>query len=168
MAMIACPSCHQSVGTAAAVCPHCGAPGPASQARLGTGYEWKSSATFLGIPWVHVAWGRDGDGRRRVAKGMIAIGQFAIGGVTIAQFGLGVLFGFGQFVTRLAAIGQGALAVYFGIGQAATGETVIGQVAAGVWVLAQFGFGTHVWSTGRKDPEALEYFKDLAEQLGVL
>ena len=116
MAMNACPACHQSVSTTAEICPHCGAPGPASQTRQATGYEWKSNATFLRIPWIHVAWGKDARGKRRVAMRIIAIGQFAIGGITIAQF----------------------------------------------------GFGTHVWSTGRKDPEALEYFQNLAEQIGVL
>ena len=133
----------------------------------GTGYEWRSQATFLGVPWVHVTWGRDAQGRRRVAKGVVAIGQFAIGVVTVAQFGVGLLFGFGQFVAGLAAIGQFAAGMLFGLGQFASGEVAAGQLGIGIWVLAQVGFGTHVWSTGRMDAEAVEYFQQLAEQLGL-
>ena len=36
----------------------------------------------------------------------------------------------------------------------------------GVWVLAQFGLGQHVWSTTRQDAEAVEYFRALGEQIG--
>ena len=148
------------------MCPHCGAPQPASLG--GTGYEWRSEATALGIPWIHVAWGRDARGRRRVAKGIVAIGQYAVGVVTIAQFGIGLLFGFGQFVAGLSVLGQFAAGLLFGLGQFATGEVAIGQFAAGVWVLAQIGFGEHVWSTNRADPAAVEYFRALGAQLGVL
>lgn len=115
-----------------------------------------------------MAWGRDVRGRRRVAKGIVAIGQYAIGVVTIAQFGIGLLFGFGQFVAGLSVVGQFAGGGFFGAGQFATGEVAVGQLAVGVWVLAQIGFGEHVWSTTRADPAAVEYFRELAEQLGVL
>jgi len=168
VAMTQCRECQQDVSTQATACPRCGAPKPADSTWGGTGYEWKSAATFAGVPWVHVAWGRDARGRRRIAKGVVAVGQFAVGAVTIAQFGVGFLFGFGQFVTGLTAVGQFALGVYSGLGQFTSGEVAIGQFAVGVWVLAQVGLGRHVWSVGRKDPEAIEYFRQLAEQFGLL
>ena len=167
MAMGQCRECQQEVSTQAASCPQCGAPHPANRTWAGTGYEWKSEATFLGVPWLHVAWGRDAEGRRRVAKGVIAVGQFTVGAVTVAQFGVGLLFGFGQFVAGLTTIGQFAAGVLFGLGQFTSGQVAVGQFAFGVWVLAQVGFGTHVWSVARKDVEAIEYFQNLAEQLGL-
>ena len=167
VSMTECRECHRAVSTQASACPHCGAPQPADSGWGGTGYEWKSEATFVGVPWVHVAWGRDANGRRRVAKGVVAVGQFAVGAVTIAQFGIGVVFGFGQFVAGLTAVGQFAGGALFGLGQFASGEMAVGQFAAGVWVLAQFGLGRHVWSLNRKDPEAIEFFRALGEQVGL-
>ena len=167
VSMTECRECHRAVSTQASACPHCGAPQPADSGWGGTGYEWKSEATFVGVPWVHVARGRDANGRRRVAKGVVAVGQFAVVAVTIAQFGIGVVFGFGQFVAGLTAVGQFAGGALFGLGQFASGEMAVGQFAAGVWVLAQFGLGRHVWSLNRKDPEAIEFFRALGEQVGL-
>ena len=42
----------------------------------GWGYEYKSKQTLFGWPLVHVAFGRDAKGKLRVAKGVIAVGQF--------------------------------------------------------------------------------------------
>jgi hypothetical protein len=115
-----CRSCRREVSTEAMTCPHCGAPWPARQAWRGWGYEYKSEQKLFGLPLVHIAFGRDTNGKLRVAKGFIAIGQFAIGGITIAQFGVGYIFGLGQFV--LAPI-------------------ALGQFAAGLFAAGQFGFG---------------------------
>ena len=72
------------------------------------GFEWKTEANLLGLPYIHIAMGRDRQsGKILVAKGVIAIGQFAIG----------------------------------------------------KYVLAQAGFGEHVWSLMEKSPQAVEYFK---------
>ncbi len=168
MPITRCRECKKEVSSQAAACPHCGAPKPADPNWKGFGFEWKTEATFLGYPLIHVATGRDAEGKRRVAKGVIAIGQFAVGAVTIAQFGVGLLFGFGQFVLGLSGVAQIAVAVLFGAGQFTTGDVAIGQFAFGTYVLAQLGFGKHVWSTGRHDPEAIEYFRGLGESLGLL
>ncbi len=162
----ACPSCGASVEPGAAACPVCGAAvrPRAVQGRRAWGFEWRSPAEIFGIPLVHVAVGRDArTGRLRVARGIIAVGQFGFGVVTIAQFGVGLLFGIGQCVAGFAAAGQVALGAYFGIGQVATGWTAIGQIAFGTYVLAQVGIGTHVWSPAVKDPVALHHFHRLWE-----
>ena len=52
--------------------------------------DWKSRATVLDYPFVHIVFGRDVQGRLWVARGVIAIGQFAVGLITVAQFGLGL------------------------------------------------------------------------------
>lgn len=143
-----CRVCQAPVSSMAHACPRCGAPFPARVGWNGTGYEWKSPGTFRGIPLVHVAWGRDAKGKLRVAKGVVAIGQFGIGAFTIAQFGVGLIFGFGQFVAAPIAIGQFALGLVaagqFGIGilagagQFATGIFATGMKAFGVWVRSMF------------------------------
>jgi hypothetical protein len=121
----------------------------------------------MGYPIVHIAIGRTADNKLRVARGIIAIGQFAIGLITIAQFGVGFLFGFGQFIVGFTAIAQFAIAAYFGLGQFATGYTAIGQIAFGHYVLAQMGMGTHVWSSAIHDPAAMEYFHNLFAKIGI-
>jgi hypothetical protein len=146
-------------------------------ARRAWGREWRSQTELFGWPLVHVAYGRDENGKLRVAKGIIAIGQFAVGGFTIAQFGIGYVFGFGQFIVAplaiaqfalsLVAVAQFAITALFGLGQFATGYVAIGQFAFGGWVRAVFGWGAHVWSVQRSDPEAVKYFRELAESLGL-
>lgn len=126
----------------------------------------RPTATYLGLPLVHIAWGQDEHGRRRVAKGIIAIGQFGVGVITIAQLGIGVLFGFGQLVVGLTAVAQVAITALFGLGQIATGYVAIGQFALGYYVLAQFGYGQFLWTTVQQDPEAVEFFRSIARKAG--
>jgi hypothetical protein len=165
--LIRCKDCGREISPRAPVCPYCGISNRSFLFRkLDWGFEWKSSITIGSIPLIHIAVGRSG-GRLRVAKGIIAIGQFAIGLITIAQFGIGILFGFGQFILGFTAVAQFAMAVLFGLGQFATGYTAIGQFAVGYYVLAQAGFGAHVWRQGFRDPTAVEYFKQLWNWLGA-
>ncbi|MDZ7261509.1 MAG: zinc ribbon domain-containing protein [candidate division KSB1 bacterium] len=165
MSITTCRECNKEVSTDARACPHCGARYPARKEWKGSGIDWRSKTSFYGYPVVHVAFGRDAQGKLRIAKGIIAIGQFAIGVITIAQFGIGVLFGFGQFIFGLTAVAQFAVTVVFGIGQIATGYIAIGQFALGYYALAQAGLAKYLWSVGRKDIEAMEFFRQLAEKI---
>jgi hypothetical protein len=157
----ACRACRREVSVEANTCPHCGAPFPARQTWRGWGFEWKSRQSLWGLPLVHVAFGRDARGKLRVARGIIAIGQFAVGGITIAQFGLGAIFALGQFVAAPIAIGQAGIGLLLGLGQIATGHLAVGQIALGTWVRAQVGVGAHVWSMHHAAPEAVEFFRRL-------
>ncbi len=132
--------------------------------------EFRSHATFWGLPLLHYTRGICPEtGRRVVAKGIIAVGRLAMGAlaigqasfgvIAIGQLGLGLLLGLGQGATGLYAIGQVSIGVLFGLGQVATGEIAIGQVALGKYVLAQIGFGERVWSMNRADPEAVAFSK---------
>ena len=158
MALVTCRDCQHEVSRAARACPQCGAPFPARRNWQGTGYDWKSRRTIWGYPLVHIAFGRDAQGKLRVAKGVIAIGQFGIGLITIAQFGIGFLFGFGQFFLALTAFAQVAVTPVIGIGQLATGYIALGQFAIGYYALGQFAYGIHAWSVNRRDLEALAFF----------
>ncbi len=170
-----CPKCAAAVPEGANDCPNCGAPRILGESLSGirrrpsVGFEYKTKTEIRGWPLVHIAFGRDERGKFRVAKGVIAVGQFGIGLVTFAQIGLGVLFGFGQLTAGLFAVGQVAPAVIFGIGQLTTGHVAIGQFAIGDWVLAQIGLGVHTWTSFSRDPEAVAYFTGLWETIkGVL
>ncbi len=139
--LTACRACRKDVSLEAYMCPHCGAPFPARKLGPASGYEWKSKARIFGIPLVHVAFGRDKNGKLRVAKGFIAIGQFGIGAITIAQFGVGAIFGLGQFTVApiavgqfafgLAALGQFGIGLLYGAGQFATG--LLGNAGMITW-----------------------------------
>ncbi len=138
--------------------------------------EFRSYQEILGWPLLHYTSGINPEtGRRVVAKGVVAVGRLAMGGlaighaslgvIAIGQLGIGLLFGLAQFATGYAALGQAAIAVEWGIGQFATGSTAIGQFAIGDYVLAQAGYGNHVWQQGSADPQAVDYFHGLMQQL---
>lgn len=140
MAFVECRECSREVSDQATACPHCGAPFPGNPSWDGTGFEYRSALTLWGLPVLHVAVGRSRYRRRRVAKGIIAVGQYAIGLVAIGQFAVGV-----------ATLGQFALGVWC-VGQFGIGGWVLAQFALGGVVLAQFGvavvagIGMKIWS----------------------
>lgn len=164
MALSTCRECGKEVSTEAKSCPHCGAPRPADQDWKGTGYEWKSAQTYFGYPLVHIAYGKDQHGKRRVARGIIAIGQFGVGLITVAQFGFGLVFGFGQFIIAPLALAQFAGAVLVGVGQFATGYIAIGQFVLAYYGLGQAGIAKYLWSPKRKDVQAVTFFRSLLER----
>lgn len=90
-------------------CPQCGAPMPAKKAWDGWGFEYKSSFEIFGWPLLHVAFKYRPNRMPVPAKGIIAIGQFACGGLVISQFGLGVI-SISQFTIAGSALAQFAIA----------------------------------------------------------
>ena len=148
MALNECRECGGQVSDQAVTCPHCGAPYPARAGWKGWGVDKEFGPHIFGYPLVHISFGRDARGRLRVAKGVIAIGQFAVGGITIAQFGIGLVGGIGQMMAAPLALGQLAL-----------GYIVVGQIVVGYMGLAQVGLASHLWSMQRSDPEAVGFFK---------
>lgn len=165
MNLVPCRECRHLISPNARSCPQCGAPFPARENWSGWGYEWKSKKTWYGYPLIHIAFGKNSQGKLRVAKGVVAIGQFAIGLVTIAQFGIGFLFGFGQFILGLTAIAQVAGGLIFALGQFAFGYIAIGQIAIGYYARCQAGFAKFLWSSKSKHPEAVRFFLNLVRQL---
>ena len=132
--------------------------------------EFTSHGKLFGMPLVHYTAGRCPEtGRRKVARGIfaigrvavgvVAIGQASLGLVAIGQLALGVLFGLGQASSGLLCIGQLALAGIFG--QMACGYVAIGQLGWGHYVLTQFGMGNHVIDMRDADPAALQFFRTL-------
>lgn len=123
-----------------------------------TGFEWKTRITLLKAPLICVAFGRDQNGKVRVAKGHLAIGQFAIGGVAIGQVSLGVI-SVGQFSFGVISLGQFALAAFAAFGQFAAGIFAIGYFVAGMYAKGEFGWGKFLWTPARTDMEAVATFE---------
>jgi hypothetical protein len=132
--------------------------------------EFASHRKVCGLPLLHFTSGKSPEtGKRVVAKGVIAvgrkavgvlaIGQAALGVIAVGQLALGLLLGLGQASWGLVAVGQLAIGGVFGFGQAVTGAVAIGQFGLGKYVLAQLGFGEHVWDTRATSPVAREFFR---------
>ena len=115
---------------------------PESPSKQGADYEYRSKATILGWPVIHIASSRDPAGKRmRVARGIIAIGDVAIGGVAIGVFSFGGIT-FGVFTVGLTSLGGIALGLLTAIGGVAAGGfafggVAIGLVAVGGWSIRQ-------------------------------
>jgi hypothetical protein len=109
------------VSEQAFACPHCGAPFPARAKWDGWGFEYKSEATMLGVPLLHISFKYRPNRAPVPAKGIVAIGQFACGVFTLSQFGIGVV-----------SISQFTMAVY-----------AFAQFAAAYSLTAQFGIYLH-------------------------
>jgi hypothetical protein len=108
--MISCRECKQPASAQAFQCPHCGAPYPARSKWDGWGFEYRSAITVLGWPLLHISFKYRPNRVPVPARGIFAIGQFAVGIFTLAQFGIG-LFGIGQFMAGGFILAQFALAL---------------------------------------------------------
>jgi len=104
-----CRECRHQISEQAFTCPQCGAPYPARDVWDGWGYEYKSNLTIAGLPLVHISFKYRANRRPVVARGVIAIGQFACGIVCIGQFSLGVV-SISQFTVAAFAVAQFAVA----------------------------------------------------------
>jgi hypothetical protein len=133
--------------------------------------DYTSHTELLGLPLVRYTRGISPEtGTAVTARGFIAIGRRAVGVIAIGRLAAGVVaighasvgvVALGQAALGLVAVGQLALGAAFGLGQVVTGVVCIGQVAFGKWVLAQVGFGQHVWSMRVRDPAAIAFFRSL-------
>lgn len=100
-------------------------------------YEYKSQATLLGLPLVHVHLSR-GNGRPAVAKGILAVGDVAFGAValgglsaglvSLGALSLGLILALGGLSAGLFALGGISLGAY-AFGGIAIGYCALGGVA---------------------------------------
>ena len=121
-----CRDCRHEVSEQAMACPHCGAPFPAKEKWDGWGFEYKSQAEIMGLPLIHISFKYRPNRQPVVAKGVIAVGQFACGIFTLSQFGIGVVsvsqftvagFALAQFGLAYSLIAQMGLYIHEGHGQ---------------------------------------------------
>ena len=119
--MKSCNGCGYGMNDNDKKCPQCGAEVHKAVEKDYYGYEYKSKANIMGWPLLHISFrfntkgsgifriGRTRYGGPVPARGVIAIGQFAVGVVTISQFGVGV-FSLSQFTIAGYAVAQIAIA----------------------------------------------------------
>ncbi|MBI3880405.1 MAG: serine/threonine protein kinase [Verrucomicrobia bacterium] len=135
------------------------------------GWEYKSKATCFGLPWIHVCSGVDpATGKRRVAKGIIAIGDtakgvfafggkafgvVAFGGVAVGGFACG---GVGLGLFSLAGLALALVAAYGGV---AIAPVALGGLAAGYYAAGGGAFGAHAIGGNANDPDAERFFSSL-------
>ena len=132
------------------------------------GYEYRSKATFFGLPLVHINAGYDPvSGGRRVAKGIfacgdratgvVAVGRIARGGIAVGGLAAGVMAVGGCSVGVLTAGGVGlALAIsWAGISIA---PIALGGLAIGYFALGGGAFGVHALGRFSQDSVARTFF----------
>ncbi|MCA9118831.1 MAG: protein kinase [Planctomycetales bacterium] len=134
------------------------------------GFDYRSKGELFGWPLVHIATGTDPQtGRKRVAKGIIAIGDVAVGGIAIGGAATGVfavggaslgVFSFGgAAVGLLMAIGGAASSLGFSCGGGAFGAIAMGGIAVGYYAYGGVAFAVHGLSGIHRDPRAVNFFE---------
>ncbi|HSI07628.1 MAG: protein kinase [Rariglobus sp.] len=138
------------------------------------GVSYRSRRTLLGLPLLHIATGVDPvTGKRRIARGIVAIGDhaqgvFAFGGVAIGGVSFGGvslgLFSYGGLALGLlvhGGLGIGALASFAGL---AIAPIALGGSALGWYAYGGAAWGRHVNSPSRHDPAAVDFFGTWARE----
>lgn len=128
--------------------------------------EYRSKATLLGLPLVHLNLGTgvSGQPKRGIARGWIAVGDisfgvvFSAGGIAFGGLAIGGL-AFG--VATLAGLAVGGIAV----GGASFGLWAAGGAAFGLWaalgglaLAGDYAQGGQAWATHANDDAAKSYF----------
>jgi hypothetical protein len=176
-------------------CPECDAPLPAALDRYDARtaqqpsrtVRRESSARLFGWPLVSIALGPDRQRGERVgkARGIIAIGDVAIGGVAIGGGAVGIV-AIGGGAVGVAAVGGGSVGLIslgggalggfaaggISVGGIATGGVALGYIAqgataAGVYARGAVARGAHTIDPARADPDAQQLFDTLAPILGT-
>jgi predicted Ser/Thr protein kinase len=134
-----------------------------------TGYEYRSRRTLFGWPLLHIATGLDPvTGRKRVARGVIAIGDAAVGGLAIGGGAVGVI-ALGGAAFGLITFGGMSLGLLLAIGGMAVGGLAlgggaVGLVAIGGGAIGYYAFGGGAWGVhplggNVHDPVAEAFFE---------
>jgi hypothetical protein len=125
------------------------------------GWEYKSAATFAGLPFVHICTGVNPVTMRpRVARGVVAIGNIAVGGLAIGGLSIGLLSVGGGAAGLLFALGGAAIGAGLSIGGFAVGSVAVGGAAVGfAYAIGGGAVGPAVIDGQRCDPAAAEFVR---------
>jgi len=121
------------------------------------GFEYKSKTMLFGLPLIHIVSGLTQDGHLKPAKGIIAIGNIAIGFFAIGGLSFGVI-SLGGISGGLLSLGGVALGLIIALGGLAVGYIAVGGAAIGIYALGGLSIGVH---TLYNDPELLNFIKRL-------
>jgi predicted Ser/Thr protein kinase len=138
-------------------------------------YEYRSRATLLGWPLLHVALGvNPATGRRRQARGIIAVGTAPRGVIAFGDVAVGVIacgiFGYGLVSLSVVAVGviawgSVAAGLLFAMGGVAVAPVALGGAAFGWYANGAIAWGRHALSPQAYDPLADRLFNPRAARL---
>ncbi len=164
-----------TTGQAAGSPPPAGTSSTISIPKWAVGIDYRSDTRLWGLPLLHVATGLNpATGKRRVATGIVAIGNVARGGLAVGGIAIGAIalggsamggIAFGGCALGLVAIGGLALALAAAFGGGAIAPIAMGGGAAGYWAYGGGAWGAHVLSGLVVDPRAWDFFQPWAEPL---
>jgi predicted Ser/Thr protein kinase len=136
------------------------------------GVEYESPRKLFGLPLLHIAFGLDPKtGRRRVARGVIAIGESAVGVLAFGGMARGVfafggcafgLITLGGVAVGLVSLGGMALALLLAIGGMAVGGIAWGGAAIGWLAMGGYALGPYSAGSNGANPIGVAAFKTLA------
>ncbi len=137
--------------------------------RYAMGGEYRSQTTIGGLPLVHIAWGTDlHTGKKREARGIIAIGDSAYGAFAFGGFARGG-FAFGGIAIGVVAVGGVgiglisfaglAMALLFAYGGFSVAGIAVGGCALGYYSNGGAAFGVHPMGANLRTREAVEFFR---------
>jgi len=140
-------------------------------------YEYRSKATLFGWPLLHVATGVDpATGRKRNAKGIIAVGTAPRGVIAFGDVAVGVIacgiFGYGVISISVVAVGivacgSVAVGLIMAMGGLAMAPVALGGAAFGWYANGAIAWGRHAMSPRGYDPVADAFFNPRAARLMV-
>jgi hypothetical protein len=132
-------------------------------------FEYRSKTTLFGWPLLHVATGVDpATGRKRSAKGIIAVGTAPRGIIAFGDVAVGVIacgiFGYGLISISVVAVGViacGSVAVglFMGMGGVAFAPIAVGGAAFGYYANGAVAWGKHALSPHLYDAQAAAFFQ---------
>jgi predicted Ser/Thr protein kinase len=132
------------------------------------GYEYRSKAALFGWPLLHVATGVDATtGRKRSARGIIAVGTSPRGVIAFGDVAVGVIacgiFCYGPVAIGIVsmgivAVGTAAVGLWCAMGGVAIAPVAIGGAALGYYANGAMAWGKHALAPGVYDPLAEKFF----------
>ena len=125
------------------------------------GFEYRSAASIGPWPLLHICAGIDPVTMRpRIAKGVIAIGNVAIGGVRDRRGGSGTGVFRGTLNRPHPRAGRRGTGIGLSIGGVAAGAVAVGGAAIGyVHALGGAAFGPSIVNGRRCDQEAVDFIR---------
>ncbi len=131
-------------------------------------YEYRTKTALFGWPLLHVAIGVDpATGRKRNAKGIVALGCRPRGVIAFGDVAVGVIacgiFGYGLIsvsvvAVGVVAIGSAAVGLWLAIGGVALAPIAIGGAVFGYYANGAMAWGKHALSPAIYDPLAAKFF----------
>jgi len=137
-------------------------------------YEYRSKATLFGLPLVHVALGvNPATGRKRSARGIIAIGTAPWGVIAFGDVAVGVIacgifcygpIAIGVVAVGIVALGSAAAGLFWAMGGVAIAPVAIGGAVFGYYANGAIVGGAHTIGPGVYDPQADKFFNPWVAQ----